>query len=180
VTDLEASRRADRAREDGRYLRSLDALQWAMNQNSTIAFGQLPFGDGRIDYVRDLLERLVSLGFRGRIRIESHLGQFCLVNDASGAYQLAPPDLPIEACTLVGDPLDDSSAVTDRQSVAFAQFLHSSPLVTSSGITIELVAHDRAHSLAAVPPPTDVGRAGEWNEIAGRNNRLEFSLIPTD
>jgi CheY-like chemotaxis protein len=180
VTELEASRRADRARDDARYLRSLDALQWALNQNATVGFGQLPFGDARVDFVRDLLERLVSLGFRGRVRIESHLGEFCLVNDDTGTYQLAPPDLPIEACTLVGDPLDESSSIMDRQTVAFAEFLRSSPLVRSSGISVELVAHDRAHSLAAVPMPAGVGRAGEWNEFAARNNRLEFSLIPTN
>ena len=179
VAKLEASGRADRARDDARHSKALDALQWAVNQNASLGFGELPFDDARVAYVRDLLERLVSLGFHGRVRIESHLGQFCLVQDDSGAYQLAPPDLPIEACTLIGHPLDESSAVTDRQTVAFAEFLRSSPLVTSSGITIQLVAHDRAHSLAAVSTPADVGRAGEWNGIAARNNRLEFTLIPT-
>jgi CheY-like chemotaxis protein len=179
MTELEASRRAERVRDDARYSKALDAVQWALNQNGSLPFDQLPFDDARVDYLRDLLERLVSLGFRGRVRIESHLGEFCLVNDNAGAYQLAPPDLPIEACTLIGHPLDDSSNVTDRQSVGFAEFLRSSPLVTSSGIAIELVAHDRSHSLAAVAPAAGVGRAGEWNEIAARNNRLEFSLIPT-
>ena len=180
VSKLEASGRADRVRDDARHLKALDALQWAVNQNASISFDELPFDDARIAYVRDLLERLVSLGFRGRVRIESHLGQFCLVQDDSGSYRLAAPDAPIEACTLIGHPLDDSSNVSDRQSVAFAEFLRSSPLVTSSGIAVELVAHDRAHSLAAVPPPTGIGRAGEWNEIAARNNHLEFSLIQTD
>jgi len=180
VSKLEASGRADRVRDDARHSKALDALQWAVNQNASLAFDELPFDDARIPYVRDLLERLVSLGFRGRVRIESHLGQFCLVQDDSGTYQLAAPDAPIEACTLIGHPLDDSSTVTDRQSVAFAEFLRSSPLVTSSGIAVELVAHDRAHSLAAVTQPTGVARAGEWNEIAARNNRLEFSLIPVD
>ena len=180
VSKLEASGRADRVRDDARHMKALDALQWAVNQNASLAFGELPFDDAHVAYVRDLLERLVSLGFHGRVRIESHLGQFCLVQDEAGSYQLAPPDLPIEACALIGHPLDDSGAVTDRQSVGFAEFLRNSPLVTSSGIAVELVAHDRAHSLAAVAQPPDLGRAGDWNAIAARNNRLEFSLIPID
>ena len=82
VADLEASRRADRVRDDARYQRALDALQWAVNQNASLPFEQLPFDDARVDYLRDLLERLVSLGFHGRVRVESHLGAFCLVDDA--------------------------------------------------------------------------------------------------
>jgi hypothetical protein len=130
--------------------------------------------------VRDLLERLVALEFHGRVRIESHLGEFCLIGDESGGYRLAPPDLAVEACALVGHPLDNSAFVADRQSVGFAEFLKQSPLVNDSGIVVELVAHDRAHSLRHVSFASDVSLAGDWNRIAERNNRLEFSLIPTD
>jgi CheY-like chemotaxis protein len=163
-----------------RYLRAVDALQWAINQRAGIAFDELPFDDTRADDVRALLERLVALSFHGRVRIESHLGEFCLVTDASGNYVLAPSDLPIEACTMVGNPLDNSGAVIDRQSVGFAEFLRSSPLLSASGISVELIAHDRVHSLARVPVPPNVSTAGEWNAIAQQNNRLEFGLIPTD
>jgi hypothetical protein len=56
--------------------------------------------------------------------------------------------------------------------------MERSPLVNGSGIAVQLVAHDRAHSLAQAPPPNDVSRAGDWNRKAERNNRLEFSFIP--
>jgi CheY-like chemotaxis protein len=162
-----------------RYLRAIDALQWALNQRAGIAFDELPFDDARAEDVRALLERLVALGFNGRVRIESHLGEFCLVNNDSGNYVLAPSDLPIEACTMVGHPLDNSTTVIERQSVGFAEFLRSSPLLNASAIRVELVAYDRAHSLARVPVPPDISTAGAWNRIAQQNNRLEFVLIPT-
>ena len=135
--------------------------------------------DARAELLRDLLGHLTAIGFHGRVRIESHLGEFCLVNDASGDLVLAAPDTPVEACALIGHPQDDSTFVADRQSVAFAEFLDTSPLLADAGITVELIAHDRARSLARLPIGGQTSRAGDWNRIAERNNRLEFSLIPT-
>jgi CheY-like chemotaxis protein len=176
---LNAMLRAEQTQAQARYFKAIDALQWAVNQHAGFPFDELPFDDTRAEDVRQLLERLVALNFQGRVRIESHLGEFCLVSDETGGYRLAEPDLPVEACMFMGHPQDNSPSVSDRQSVGFAEFFRSSPLVNQSGIVVELVAHDRARSLTQVPFPPDVSRAGDWNRIAERNNRLEFSLIPT-
>jgi len=180
LSELEVALHTEQTRAQAGYFKAIDALQWAVNQHGGFPFDELPFDDTRATEVRDLLERLVALEFHGRVRIESHLGEFCLIGDESGGYRLAPPDLAVEACALVGHPLDNSAFVADRQSVGFAEFLKQSPLVNDSGIVVELVAHDRAHSLRHVSFASDVSLAGDWNRIAERNNRLEFSLIPTD
>ena len=117
------------------------------------------------------------LGFHGRVRVESHLGEFCLDTDEAGEYRLADPDLPLEACVLLGHPLDDSSFVSERQSVRFADFMTASGLGNEAGIEVELIAHDAARSLRLHPFPPDAARAGEWNRIAQKNNRLGFSLV---
>jgi CheY-like chemotaxis protein len=179
VNQLQGALRAEQIDAHARYFKSIDALQWALNQRAGFAYDELPFDDTRAAEVRDLLERLVALKFQGRVRIESHLGEFCLVTDDAGTYQLAPADLPIEACAVVGHPQDNSATVEDQESLGFAEFMRSSPLVNVSGIVVELVAHDRAHSLRHTPFPLDVSRAADWNRIAERNNRLEFTLIPT-
>lgn len=178
LLELNAALHTEQTRAQARYRSAIDALQWSLNQNAWFAFDELPFDDARAEQLRDLLERLVAMGFQGRVRIESHLGEFCLVGDPGTGYQLATPALPIEACTLLGHPQDDSAFLADRQSVGFAEFLRSSPLVTTSGIAVELIGHDRAHSLSHVPVPPDLSRAGDWNRIAERNNRLEYALIP--
>jgi CheY-like chemotaxis protein len=180
VDRLQIALHAEQVDARQRYLRAIDALQWALNQRAGIAFDDLAFDDTRADSVRALLERLLALGFQGRVRIESHLGEFCLVTDDTGSYALAAADLPIEACTMIGHPLDNSAAVADRESVGFAEFLRGSPLLNDSGITVELVAYDHAHSLTRVAMPPDASTAGAWNAIAEQNNRLEFALIPTD
>jgi CheY-like chemotaxis protein len=177
--DLQVALHTEATRAQARYFKGIDALQWAVNQHAGIPFDELPFDDTRAAEIRDLLERLVALDFKGRVRIESHLGEFCLVGDESSGYRVADPDAAIDECTLVGHPLDASSFLADRESVGFAEFMERSPLVNGSGIVVELVAHDRAHSLAQLPPPNDVSRAGDWNRNAERNNRLEFSLIPS-
>ncbi len=179
LSRLQGTVRAEQSTSQARYLKSIDALQWALNQHAGVPFDELPFNDARADEVRDLFERLIALDFHGRVRIESHLGEFCLVGNDAESYRLAPPDLPVEACSHIGHPLDDSAFIADRQSLGFAEFLKSSPLVNGSEIVLQLVAHDRAHSLRRVPFPSDVSVAGDWNHIAQRNNRLEFTLIPT-
>jgi hypothetical protein len=70
--------------------------------------------------------------------------------------------------------------VSERQTQAFASFVADSPLLHGSGIELDLVAHDREHSLRRRPFPPEVARAGDWNTIARANNRVEYTLIPTD
>ena len=180
VGELEVALHSEKTQAHARYLQSIDALQWAMNQHASLPFDALPFDDERAVELRDLLERLIALGFHGRVRIESHLGEFCLVGDESSGYALAPADLTIDACARIGHPADDSASLPERQSLDFARLLQSSPLVNDSGIRVELVAHDRAHSLRQIPFPPDLNRADDWNRIAQRNNRLEYSLIAND
>ncbi len=179
ISQLNAALRSAQTLVKARDVQALDGLQWAINQRAGFGFDELPFDDARAAELRDLLDRLVAMDFRGRVRIESHLGEFCLMADEAGSIGLAPSDAPIEACTLIGHALDDSAVVATRQSLGFAEFLRTSPLANGSGITVELVAHDREHSLSRVPFPPDVSRAGAWNRVAERNNRLEYSLIPT-
>ena len=157
--------------------RFLGVLQWAVNEGSQVGFAELAFNDAREDQLSELLTHLASLGFRGAIRMESHLGEFCLVSNEAGIYQLAEPTVPVSACALIGHPLDNSPFVSERQSVDFAEFLAASPLVTQTGIDVQLIAHDRADSLARYPYPAGNVSAGEWNRTAAMNHRIEFSVV---
>jgi CheY-like chemotaxis protein len=177
ASDLKTALRSAEVRSDKQFRTLLDTLTWALNQNSTVRFDEVPFNDARAATLRELLSQLVVVGFHGRVRIESHLGEFCLSTDETGELRLADPDAPIEACDRMGHPLDESTDVADRQSMGFADFVESSPLLSASGIRLELVAHDRASSLRRHPFPNDVVRAGDWNRIAETNNRLEYATI---
>jgi len=164
----------DRTRLD--YTRLVAALQWAINQHATLPYDALPFDDARAEELQVLLSHLVSVGFKGAVGIESHLGEFCLVGDDVARFRLAPPDTPLEACVLLGHALDDSTFVAERQSVGFVDFLVSSPLVNEAGIEVQIVAHDRDTSTRRADFPTDLSTAGEWNRVAEANNRVEYTL----
>jgi CheY-like chemotaxis protein len=175
--DLKAALRTEAVRSEQQYDALIDTVMWALNRNASFPYEALAFDDTRVDLLRELLSQLVAVGFRGRVRIEAHLGEFCLRTDATGDYRLAPPDTPIDTCEKVGHPLDESSSVDERESPGFADFVATSPLLNGSGIRLELVAHDRDTSLQRYSFPPDLIRAGEWNRIAEANNRLEYSVI---
>ncbi|NNF52264.1 MAG: response regulator [Gammaproteobacteria bacterium] len=176
--DQVGSLRARLATSGDQLYRMLSALEWAINQGNTIAFGEVALNERRIGLVRGLLERLESLGFQGVVRLETHLGRFCLRGDDNDTYALAAADLQVDQCTLIGHPLDDSMSVGDRQSIEFTNFLDSSKLLESGTIEIQVVHHGRADSRELYPYPRSAATAGEWNAVAARNNRLEVALLP--
>ncbi|MGB5623677.1 MAG: response regulator [Gammaproteobacteria bacterium] len=177
-SDLLSGLALERSEADTRYLELINVLEWAVNQRSFFPLDEVAMDDTRLETLQELLARLAAIGFEGTVRLDAHLGEFCLVGDEAGGFQLADPDLPLEDCSMLGHPLDNSVALGERQSVSFANFLASSPLVNQSGIEVEVVAHSRIDSVRRYPFPANLRTAGEWNEIAELNNRLQFSLLP--
>jgi CheY-like chemotaxis protein len=176
-SELQSAVSSERDDAQVRDVEFLGAMQWALNQGSHFAYDELPYNEARTDILRELLTNLAFVGFKGTVRLESHLGEFCLITDSAGAYLLADTDQPVEACTLIGHPLDDSSFVSDRQTIGFANFLAGTALLNGTGIQVELIAHDRLSSSRLHRFASTIRSAGEWNRIAGLNNRIEYSLI---
>jgi hypothetical protein len=158
----------------------VEALEWAANQGNHFGFRELPFNDARLERLQELVARLVAIGFNGTIRMDAYAGEFCLASDGVGGYQLADPETPILDCVLAGDPPSRSASAGERQSIAFANFLASSPLVNETGIEVRVFAHDSRTSSRRHPFSPGIRTAGEWNRIAELNNRVEFTLIPAD
>lgn len=159
------------------YPRLIGTIGWVLNEAGAVPFGEHPFNDARVDLVTGTLWQLSEAGFKGTLRIDSHLGEFCLVSNAAGTYELQDPALPFSSCSFIGHPLDDSQLLSDRQTAGFEIFLETSPLLDDSDVALDLVIRDRAESFPRVPYPSDPVTAGEWNGIAAQNNRLEYSLI---
>jgi CheY-like chemotaxis protein len=176
---LAADITAERERAEARFAGMVGALEWALGQGGSIPYGELAFDGRRLEMLRELLSQLVALDFRGVVRLESYLGEFCLVQDGAGGYELPRAAMPLERCEFIGHPLDDSDLVSDRQSVAFANFLATSPLVNEAGIDVQIIAHDRTRHRRRAQFPAGVRTAGEWNRIAEQNNRVEFVLLPS-
>ena len=170
----------ERTRSELAIRELLDALAWSVNQASTVPYGQPHLNDASAYQLRELLWQLSNADFSGTVRVEAHLGDFCLVSDSTGAYRLADSDAPLATCAFFGHPLDNSNLLSDRQTPGFERFLAESPLIDGSGIELELIARQHVDSVPRVPYPIEPVTAGEWNRIAAENNRVEFSLLESE
>ena len=155
-----------------------DSITWAINQSSPYDIREEAYSDRRLAISQELVARLSALGFTGIVQLHSHLGEFCLNGNEVDGYTLPPADLPVTECQLIGHPLQDLPSLGSRQSIAFANFLSTSPLVNNIDIDIELVPHLYSRPLADYPPRHEDISAYEWNRIAARNNRVDITLIP--
>jgi CheY-like chemotaxis protein len=155
-----------------------DSITWAINQSSPYGIHEEAFSDRRLAIVSELVSRLDGLGFRGVVQLESHLGEFCLAGSDAEGYNLAPPDLPVTECALIGHPLHDLPSLGERQSIAFANFLATSPLLESGAISVEIVPFLYSQRQLEYPPQHSDVSAYEWNRIAAVNNRVDVRLVP--
>lgn len=145
-----------------------------------VPYGEPPLALARVDALRDHLARLQQQPFSGTVRVSVYRGRFCLSGNATEGYALAPPELPLSKCDQMGNPFDDALSPAQRQSLAFANLASSARLRTGGAISV-LVLDDPSDNRAAVPYPTATAgvTAGQWNEIAARNNRVEFTTAAT-
>ncbi len=166
----------DQLRE--RQQRALVALEWALNQQAEFTFGDAPFGAQRVQQLRDLLQQLEGLGFRGVVRIESHVGEFCTLRDQrSGGWMVAPASLPLTECGALGQSDQQAQRASELQTAAFRRFLTRASALRSGAIRIELAGFGAHEPLVEYPADPDVS-AGVWNRIAQRNQRLVYRLTP--
>lgn len=156
-----------------------NSITWAVNQSSPVDVDEEAFSDRRLATVYELISRLQALGFRGVVQLNSHLGEFCLTGNEADGYSMATADLPVRECSFYGHPLQQLPSIGTRQSIAFANFLSTSPLVNNSDISIEIVNHSYSEPRVEYPSRDSDITAREWNRIASTNNRVEVALIPS-
>jgi CheY-like chemotaxis protein len=158
--------------------RFFDGIAWAINQGGGYPPDEEAFGDRRLVLVQELVSRLQTLGFRGVVLLESHLGEFCLDGSEGDGYTPAAADQSVTDCTRIGHPHEQMPGVGTRQSIAFANFLSSSPLLEDGNIRIEIKTYQTGQPRVPYPPLQADITAGEWNRIALANNRIDVQLIP--
>jgi hypothetical protein len=144
-----------------------------------VPYGETPLAAARLERLRGLAATLEAQQFRGRIVVESFTGDFCLSGNAGEGFALADPALPTRDCDVVGNPFDDTLSPAQRQSVAFANFAASLRQRTGGAIVVETQSLGRRNA-EAYPAQGEGSTAGDWNEVAGRNNRVAFRLVPAE
>jgi hypothetical protein len=157
---------------------TLQAIEWGANQSSHYAFGELPLGDRRLNLFEKMADHLQEINFAGIVRIESHVGDFCMMDAGTDGWQLADPLLPAQLCDQVGLAAGTAYEMGSRQSVAFANFIGAEKNRSAGRIRYEIVSLGNSNPLLSYPASIEGLAAGEWNEIAASNNRIEVALFP--
>jgi uncharacterized coiled-coil protein SlyX len=145
--------------------------------SEVVPYGEAPLSGARLERLRDMLAQLRDDGFKGKVKVATFVGEFCLTGNGIEGYSMATDDLPVKRCDLVGNPFEDSLPSSQRQSLAFANLVSS--LRPDGGLTVE-VAHEGRRPSVPYPTADQLARisAGEWNRIAAQNNRVEFATQP--
>jgi hypothetical protein len=142
-----------------------------------VPYGETPFSGSRLERLRALATALEDKQFKGSIRVESYVGDFCLAELSGEGFAIAPGDTPVAKCDLVGNPFDDSLSSAQRQSLDFANYAAMLRKRTGGSIRIEVVNAGRRQPIE-YPEQGDKTTAGAWNVVAAQNNRVEFHLTP--
>jgi CheY-like chemotaxis protein len=152
-----------------------ELLGWALNQGAHYEHDQIALSDERLLMVRELLARLSAIGFQGTVRLESHVGEFCLTRDDQGAYRLPASASPMSRCEIVSYTPEQAASLARRQSPAFTRFL-AEHAAAGAPIQVVVVSHGKGRPLLAYPDPASTQTAGEWNQIARINQRVDVVL----
>jgi len=156
---------------------ALQAIEWGANQAPHFDFDELPLDDSRLAMFEEMSDQLLQTGFAGVVRIESHVGDFCMVDAGVEGMRLAAPNLPAAQCDQVGLPAGAAYELGSRQSVAFANFVRTANSKSAGRIRYEIVSLGNSAPLLDYPATTEGLSAGDWNEIAASNNRIRISLL---
>ena len=152
------------------------ALEWSVNQGATYPPSELPFGDVQLEKLAGLMDRLRALDFRGTVRLESHVGDFCMRRTPEGTWAMAANDLPVARCDRTGLQPEEARTESARQSVAFANYLVELA-VAGEPIRVELEPLGNSEPLVPYDVSNGAMTAGDWNRIARQNQRVVTRLI---
>lgn len=157
---------------------ALNSLEWAANQSSQYGINEIPMGDFRLSVIQELSSHLVALNFRGLVRIESHIGNFCMSFGGPNGYALPATGLPASRCDQIGFGPGEAYELGMRQSVGFASFINLAGERTGGAIRYEIISFGNSNPLLDYPATATGVTASAWNEIAASNNRVDVSLFP--
>ena len=142
-----------------------------------VPYGETPLARRRLERLQGIVESLEAEGFRGRVLVESFVGDFCLSGGPVEGFSLADSALPSQRCDLVGNPFQDALLPAQNQSVEFANFIAIMRQRLGGAIQISVVNAGRSHPVA-YPEQSERTTAGDWNAVAAQNNRVEFRVEP--
>lgn len=153
-----------------------ELLEWGINQSAGYRFSDTALDGGRAQQLAILSDRLRNAGFVGTVAVSVHVGRFCMNFSDDGTPVLPPTDQPVESCEQIGWPESEAQLLGERQTLPFANTI--SGVAREDGIRFRIVSEGSAVPAVGYPVFTPGLTAGEWNDIASRNHRVEVRIEP--
>lgn len=151
-------------------------VAWGFNRGGQYRFDEIALDDFRAVEISELVDRLRAVGFTGTVEVSVHAGRHCFNVAEDGRLVLPLADTLVPDCTAIGMPDDEALALTERQTLGFANTLATINADVGSGIFVAVRA--AGHGEPEVDYPTIDATAGAWNAIADANHRIEATLLP--
>ena len=152
-----------------------ELLEWGINQGASFRFGETALDGERAQQLAVLVDRLRNAGFVGTILVGVHLGRYCMNVADDGSLILPPGNQPVEACQQLGWPDAEALIMGEQQTLPFANTI---ALATrEEGIRFEIVSEGSRAPRIGYPLVIQGLTAGEWNDVAARNNRVEVRIV---
>lgn len=133
--------------------------------------------DSRVLWLSELIDQLRQVGFQGVISLQPNYGNYCLSKSETGGFVLAKSSEPFEDCIFSQSTENKGFAQSSYQTLAFANYLSALDTNRTGGIEVQLEADQYEKPLVIYPEKYTVNKAGEWNRIAGQNQRVIVKLF---
>lgn len=147
----------------------LDALGWAVNVDNQVPFAELPLNNERVYILSELVSLLKAANFAGTVFMDTHLGNYCVVEGPRGDWVLPEPKTSISDCTLMSSVAAEVP-ISEQLTVNFLNYLNTTPALTEGKINVELSTHNYSTPRFSYPSRSAATTAGEWNAIAQKNS----------
>jgi CheY-like chemotaxis protein len=141
-----------------------------------VPYGADALGGGRLDVIRNLLNRLAAEKRGANLDVRTFAGRFCLMGNGTDGYSLAPEEMLYSRCDVVGNPSDDALSPAQRTPLALANLIGDVRSSTNGAVGVRLAVGDPALLAQAYPQVLPDLTAGEWNRAAIANNRVEIRV----
>lgn len=152
----------------------LEDLTWAFNQSGTIEFQQNNLDPRAAVRAYEFINRLISKGFTGTIAVDLFVGDFCLAINPLGQAELAPANTTLSNCMLSNEAYN-LERVQDNYIREMEDALGNLARDHADKVQIVIKAYPGPESY---PDRIPIVPAGDWNNIAERNNRMEIHAAP--
>ncbi len=150
---------------------NIKPIEWAINHNSQLSFYQTLNSTSTHSYITQLINQLDDFEFIGSLYIQFHAGRFCQEKTQGGQQSLVSAEKSVSQCQFNIQDINAPSVLAE-----FENFVASiNQEFSNINVVFEFIGTQM--TLQDYPDVSEHITAGQWNEIAKKNNRFNFVLV---